>query len=202
MNGEDRNMNIFRMALATGTLAAAIGLIVPALLSEGAPKPAQAVPNLTGLHGFDFEIGEWRVHHRVKRPVDGHNWAEFDGTSSMRTLMDGSANVEDNTFNKPGGVTHGVALRAYDQKTGQWAIWWIDGRDPHGALDPPVKGRFEDGVGTFYSDSTVNGKPVRTRFIWSHITPTSARWEQSLSSDAGKTWDTNWTMDFRRGPQR
>jgi hypothetical protein len=152
-----------------------------------------------GPHGFDFEIGEWRVHHRVNRP-DGHDWSEFDGTSSMRTLMDGSANVEDNTFNKPGGVTHGVALRAYDQKTGQWAIWWIDGRDPHGALDPPVKGHFEDGVGTFYSDGTINGKPMRTRFIWSHITRTSARWEQALSTDAGKTWETNWIMDFQRAP--
>jgi hypothetical protein len=112
--------------------------------------------------------------------------------------MDGWANVEDNAFNKPTGVTHGVALRAYDPKTAQWAIWWIDGRDPFGALDPPVIGRFDNGVGTFYSDGMVDGKSTRTRFIWSHITPTSARWEQALSSDAGKTWETNWIMEFQR----
>ena len=60
--------------------------------------------------------------------------------------------------------------------------------------------RFENGVGTFYSDSTTNGKTVRTRFTWSQITPTSARWEQATSDDAGKTWDTNWIMEFRRKP--
>jgi hypothetical protein len=112
--------------------------------------------------------------------------------------MDGSANVEDHRFDEPTGVTHGVALRAYDPTTEQWAIWWIDSRNPLGALDPPVKGRFDNGVGAFYSDGTLDGKPIRTRFIWSKITPTSARWEQAYSSDAGKTWETNWTMEFRR----
>jgi quinol monooxygenase YgiN len=112
--------------------------------------------------------------------------------------MGGGANVEEHMFNKPTGISRGVALRAFDPKTGQWAIWWIDSRDPLAALDPPVKGRFDNGVGTFYSDGALNGKPIRTRFIWSHITPTSARWEQAYSSDAGKTWETNWIMEFRR----
>jgi hypothetical protein len=39
---------------------------------------------------------------------------------------------------------------------------------------------------------------VRTRYTWSQITPKSARWEQAFSYDAGKTWDTNWVMEFRR----
>jgi hypothetical protein len=87
-----------------------------------------------------------------------------------------------------------------DLKSGQWAIWWLDGRNPFGDLDPPVKGRFENGVGTFYSDGAIDGKPVRTRFLWSRITPTSAHWEQAYSYDAGKSWDTNWVMEFRRTP--
>jgi hypothetical protein len=44
--------------------------------------------------------------------------------------MDGAMNVEDHTFNKADGVTRGVALRAFDSKTGQWAIWWVDSRNP------------------------------------------------------------------------
>jgi len=39
---------------------------------------------------------------------------------------------------------------------------------------------------------------VRTRYTWSQITPTSARWEQAYSYDAGATWDTNWIMTFTR----
>jgi hypothetical protein len=114
-------------------------------------------------------------------------------------LIDGSANVEEHTFDKPNGVTHGIALRAYDAATATWAIWWVDSRSPHSPLDPPVVGRFEAGVGTFYSESTTSaGKVDRTRFVWSHITADSARWEQSASVDGGKTWETNWVMEFRR----
>jgi hypothetical protein len=163
------------------------------LLSLSFTAPAQS-----GVHDFDFQVGEWRVHHRVRQPAAASPWLEFEGTSSNRSLMNGAANVEDNTFYKPTGTTHGVALRAYDAKTDEWAIWWVDGRDPQGALDPPVKGRFVDGVGTFYSDGVIAGKPTRTRFTWSNITPTSARWEQAYSSDAGKSWETNWIMEFER----
>ena len=191
-------MKNFRVTLAAGVLAAAMNPISPADSSQDPPKPTQDAANVAGSHDFDFQVGEWRVHHRVKRPASNDQWLEFDGTCSNRGLMDGSANVEDQRFDKPTGVTHGVALRAYDPKTGQWAIWWIDIRDPLGALDPPAKGRFENGVGTFYSDGTLDGKPIRTRFIWSKITPTSAHWEQAYSSDAGKTWETNWIMEFQR----
>ncbi|MEP7155687.1 MAG: DUF1579 family protein [Betaproteobacteria bacterium] len=157
--------------------------------------PTPSGENLAGLHDFDFQVGDWRVHHRVKRDTA---WLEFDGTCSNRRLMEGRSNVEDHRFDKPAGVAHGVAVRAYDPKTAQWAIWWIDSRDPHGAIDPPVKGKFKNGVGTFYADYTSNGKVMRARYIWSHITANSAHWEQANSADAGKTWETNWTMEFRR----
>ena len=173
-----------------------VALVLCAPMASGAAPGGQQPQTRDGSHGFDFEFGTWHVHHRVLR---ASGWKEFDGTSDDRPLMDGSANVEDNTFHRPeGGVTHGVALRAYDSKTGQWSIWWLDSRYPSGAMDPPVVGSFHDGVGTFYSDSTVDGVTTRTRFIWSHITPTSARWEQALSTDAGKTWQTNWIMAFTR----
>jgi hypothetical protein len=134
-------MKNFRVTFAAGILAAAWNPISPAHSSQDPPKPTQAKADLTGLHDFDFEVGEWRVHHRVKRPADSQQWLEFDGTCSNRSLIDGSANVEEHRFGKPTGVTHGVALRAYDPKTSQWAIWWIDSRDPLGALDPLVKSR-------------------------------------------------------------
>ena len=67
-------------------------------------------------------------------------------------------------------------------------------------LDPPVKGHFVDGVGNFYSDDTLRGKTVRVRYTWSHITANSAQWEQAYSPDGGKTWETNWHMDFERVP--
>src|SRR3954462_15986692 len=162
--------------------------------------PALAADDLSGAHDFDFEFGDWTVHHRVKRAIGA--WFEMDGTSNTRPVLGGVGNVEDNVFHRPEGDSRGLAVRAYDPATGTWAIWWVDSRAPHSPMDPPVKGRFVNGVGNFYSDSEVNGKTVRTRYTWSKITPTGAQWEQAFSSDAGKTWDTNWVMTFTRSPAR
>lgn len=192
-------MRASRVTLAAALFAVVVGLMVPAHAEErSAPAMAVAAEG-TGVRDFDFLFGEWRVHHRVKRAAEPHEWIEFEGTCSVRSLMAGTANVEEHTFERPTGVTRAVGLRAYDPKSGQWAIWWVDGRAPHGALDPPTRGRFEKGIGTFYWDGLVDGKPIRTRFLWSRISGTSARWEQAYSSDAGKTWETNWIMEFRRG---
>ncbi len=192
-------MTVLKAAPILALLAVALSARSPACaLDEAAKSPATAV-RPGGPHDFDFEFGSWKVHHRLKR-AGQEAWLEFDGTCTTRGLIDGSANVEEHTFDKPDGVTRGIALRAYDPRSGLWAIWWVDGRDPHGSLDPPVKGRFENGVGTFFSDGVLGGKPVRTRFTWSHITATSARWEQAYSWDAGATWETNWIMEFQRVP--
>jgi hypothetical protein len=156
--------------------------------------------DLSGLHDFDFLAGEWRTHHRKlkQRLASSHEWVEFDGTLSTRLLMGGWANSGDNWFNAPGGAYGGVSLRSYDSSTGQWAIWWLDSRDPFGALDPPMKGRFTNGGAFFYADDTFKGKPIRVRYIWSHIAQSSAHWEQAYSADGGQTWETNWTTDFER----
>ncbi|MGH9885844.1 MAG: DUF1579 domain-containing protein [bacterium] len=193
-----------RSAGPTALLVIVLVLVFVISLGAHGDARAQASPHKAsavlaqpdgGPHDFDFELGKWRVHHRIKR--DGR-WVELEGTCTDRGLVDGSANVEEHTFVRPAGTSFGVAMRAYDARTRQWAIWWIDGRDPHAALDPPVKGRFTGGTGTFYSDSVVDGKTIRTRYVWSRITAKSARWEQAMSSDLGKTWDTNWVMEFSR----
>lgn len=154
----------------------------------------------SGVHDFDFFIGRWNVHHRrlKERLANSHDWVEFNGTTVTRTIMQGAGNIDDNVLEIPGGTYRAVSLRSFDPKADLWSIWWLDGRSPQGPLDPPIKGRFQGGVGTFYADDTLNGKPIRIRFIWSDITPRSARWAQAFSADAGQTWETNWTMEFVR----
>ena len=189
-------MNKGRIISATGVLAVAL-VAIGLLVSHSVSRAAQAqAPNTSGVHGFDFEVGEWQVHHRVKRPTG--EWFEFDGTCVMRGLMEGAGNVEEHTFHRPTGLAYGVALRAYDAEKDLWSIWWLDSRYPTGPVGPPAQGRFEHGVGTFYSDYEDEGKPMRDRLVWSEITPTSARWEQASSTDGGKTWESNWIMTFKR----
>ena len=187
--------------LAAAVLIAGLRSPAYARSPQDNPKPTP-VPNLSGLHDFDLKVGKWIAHHkRLKERLAGnHEWVEFDGTQTFWLLMDGYANVDENVMGIPGGEYRGVTLRAYDPASGQWAIWWLDGRHPFGSLEPPVKGRFVNGVGTFYADDTLRGKPIKVRFVWSGITPTSAHWEQAFSPDAGKTWEINWITDFRKAP--
>ena len=182
---------------ATGILAARIGSIAPANADEHIPKQAQAGINLTGSHGFDFLVGDWRVHHRRISAVS-KKWVEFDGTCSLRLLMNGSANIEEHALDSPDGAYRAIGLRSFDQKTGKWSIWWLDSRYLAGPLDPPAQGSFENGVGRFYADYEQDGKKMIGRLQWSDITATSAHWEQASSADGGKTWATNWIMDLTR----
>lgn len=187
--------------MALLTLAVAIlTLFTARLSSDSGHRIAQAESAVSGVHDFDFLVGSWRVHHRKlkQRLVNNHDWVEFEGTLVMRKLMDGYSNVDDDVFEVPGGAYRGVALRSFDTKTQRWSIWWLDSRTPQGPLDPPVRGSFQNGVGTFYADDTWEGKPVRIRFIWSKITPTSCQWEQAFSTDKGVTWETNWVQDIQR----
>jgi hypothetical protein len=154
-----------------------------------------------GVHDFDFFMGSWRVHHRrlKERLANNHEWVEFEGTGTAQKILGGFGNIDDNVLDLPGEAYRAATLRAYDPEKKQWSIWWLDGRNP-GHLDPPVVGRFENGVGTFYADDTFKGKPIRVRFLWTRVTSNTPHWEQAFSIDAGETWETNWTMDFSKMP--
>ena len=196
-----RTMRTHYITLAAGIISLAPPLNAPSQAAETSSATAASAASQPGLHDFDFFVGEWSVHHRqLKERLSGsHEWVEFEGTTSTRKIMGGWGNMDDNVLDKPGGAYRAVTLRAFDPATGQWSIWWLDGRTPSANLDPSVKGRFENGIGTFYADDTLKGKPIRVRFIWSHSSPSACHWEQAFSPDGGKTWETNWIMEFRRG---
>lgn len=159
-----------------------------------------ALPLLdTRPRDFDFLVGSWDVTHRRlrERLVGSSDWDEFDGTLVNWPVLGGQGNVGDNLMNFPKGAFRGIGMRAFDASSGEWLSWWFDSRSP-ARLGAPLRGRFADGVGTFVSEEIIDGRAIRTRVQWSRITPRSARWEQSCSADAGKTWESNWISDFTR----
>jgi hypothetical protein len=145
---------------------------------------------------FDFLVGTWEIDNRtlVERLAGCDQWREFRSTSRCWRMFDGDANVDE--FVLPGG-RRGMTTRLRDPATGQWSLHWSS--NTTGAFEPPVIGGFgDDGVGRFYGDDEVGGRPIRVRYLWSRITPTSCRWEQAFSADGEATWETNWIMDLRR----
>jgi hypothetical protein len=156
------------------------------------PTGAAAPPD------FDFELGRWHVAHRQlkQRLAGAAEWLSFEGTSSTSKLLGGLGIVEENEIHKPDGSYAGIAVRLFDPVKGSWSIYWIDSRFAN--VEPPVVGRFEQGIGTFLADDVLDGKPIKVRFIWTATNPEAPRWEQAFSSDGGTSWETNWIMDFTR----
>ncbi len=150
-----------------------------------------------GRHDFDFYFGRWSVRNeRLKERLRGcAEWDVFEATQECRPLLGGIGNVDDFATEWAAGY-RGMTLRLFRPATRQWSIYWANDRD--GVLEPPVVGRFEHGVGTFFGRDEHRGTPVLARFVWSHITERSARWAQAFSTDEGQTWEENWRMHMTR----
>lgn len=157
------------------------------------------ISSKAGTTDFDFFIGNWDVSHlRLKERLAGcHEWLAFSGTSAVEKILGGFGNIDDNFLDFPEGAYRAATLRSFDATTGLWSIWWLDGRYP-GNLDAPMRGSFENGVGSFYADDVFAGKAIRVRFLWTMPATDSPRWEQAFSTDGGANWETNWIMNFKR----
>jgi hypothetical protein len=158
---------------------------------------------LSGATDFDFLLGAWSIRNRRRRATSllaekGGDWEEFPATHTGTKALDGKVTIEHYEATFPNGqLVKGLTIRAFDAATQQWAIVWLDNRQPPDFA--PLLGRFKDGVGEFYQAiTTPDGKPLHVRFTWDHITEETARWQQAFSYDAGLTWDTNWVMEFSR----
>ena len=62
-----------------------------------------------GWHDFDWEFGNWHTHlWRLRQPLSGLNeWMEYDGTTVVRKIWDGRANLVELEVDGP---THIEAL--------------------------------------------------------------------------------------------
>jgi hypothetical protein len=178
-------------------LCGTYGNSAPAQTTAPVKSPADGLQH-DGQRDFDFLLGSWKIH--LKRLVHGANgadeWVELDGTVDCRPALDGKAEVEEfnvESRDKKSRI-HGLALRFYDPKSHQWSIWWANAKD--GAMyPPPVTGEFKNGRGEFYDQEVVDGRTVFTRYVWTAISSPSPHFEQSISTDGGKSWQLWWVTD-------
>ncbi len=162
--------------------------------SSAAPKtdPPDKVAERDGQHDFDFEFGSWKTHlWRLERPLTGSkSWIEYDGTTVVRKVWDGRANLVELEVDGPAGHIKALSLRLYNPQSRQWSLNFatVGG----GTLGTPTIGEFKDGRGEFYDQEPINGRAALVRFVISDIKPDSCRFEQAFSEDGGKTWEVNW----------
>ena len=193
--------------MKTRDLASALAVTLSLALPAAAQLPATNPPVVPkrevrdGSRDFDFIVGKWRMHHRrLRNPLTGSStWVEFEGTSVGRLLWDGRVSEDENVFDDPAGKIEGMTVRFYNEKSGQWSIYWASNTLGGLAL-PPTVGSFDrkNGRGEFYDQETWNGKVILVRYLWHDIKEDSCRWEQAFSEDGGRTWETNWIQYIER----
>ena len=185
------------------------GLLVlqghPAFAQQEAKTPTSTphtVDAQDGQRAFDFEIGHWTTHlKRLRNPLSGSTqWVEYQGTTVVREVLDGRANLVELKVDGPAGRIEGLSLRLYNPESRQWTLNFANIAD--GLLTEPMVGEFRDGRGEFYAQDTFKGRAVLVRFVISILGQDSCRFEQSFSADGGKTWELNWVATDTRLPAK
>ena len=145
-----------------------------------------------GEHDFDFEFGTWKTHiSRLVHPLSGSTtWVEYEGTSVVRKVWDGRANLLELEVSGPSGHIEALSLRIYNPVSRQWSLNFSN--SGVGTLRRPTIGEFKNGRGEFYDQESFAGRAILVRFVISEIKPDSCHFEQSFSADGGRTWELNW----------
>lgn len=195
-----------RIILRSRTQLMLCGLVIAVLAIVGlaqsrAAGPApQAAGEPDGQRDFDFEIGSWKTQlRRLASPLTGSTtWVEYEGTSIVRKVWGGRANLVELDVAGSSGRIEGLSLRLYNPQTRQWSLNFASARN--GMMTPPVTGGFKDGRGEFYGQESMDGRPIFVRFVITVLGPDSCRFEQSFSNDGGKSWEVNWIAIDTRLP--
>lgn len=159
--------------------------------------PGYTLTRTGSVHDFDYFAGAWTTRQRKlkARGVGSNEWEDFPATLCMTPYLDGAATVDE--LYMPTKYVAGLTVRTFDPHTHQWSIYWVN--SAIGKIDPvPEVGGFDGSRGEFYAqDHGSDGRPIKSRYLWTKLDRDHARWEQAISYD-DQTWETNWTADFVR----
>jgi hypothetical protein len=175
-------------------LIGAAGCACYALPAHAETQPAPAAAR-DGAHDFDFDFGVWRtrITRRVHALSGSNETIELNGTVTLRKVWDGRAQLEEIETDGPNGHWGGMSLFLYNPSAQQWSQTFIGRKS--GAFAGGLIGGFKDGRGELYASDTLDGRAILVRGVWSGITPTSHRYEESYSVDGGKTWEVQLTAN-------
>jgi hypothetical protein len=193
-------------AILMSSIAVAAGVLKPLNSAAQQKKDTlqtvakQVTAGLDGQHDFDFEFGRWETRlKRLLHPLTGSTaWVEYTGTTTVRKVWDGRANLVELEVDGPAGHIEALSMRLYNTETGQWTLNFSGSGS--GVFSQPTVGEFKNGRGEFYDQETYKGRAIFVRFVITQITLGVCHFEQAFSDDGGKTWEVNWiATDTRVG---
>jgi hypothetical protein len=187
------------ISLTAGSLALR-SAAAPAQASPESTAPSPAIAQRDGQHDFDFEFGVWKTHlKRLVHPLSkSMAWVEYDGTTTVRKVWNGRANLVELEVDGPKGPIEALSLRLYNPESHQWSLNFANSAG--GTIATPSIGEFHNGRGEFYDQETFGAKTILVRFVITKVSPSACHFEQAYSDDGGKTWEVNWIADDKLIP--
>lgn len=152
--------------------------------SAVAQQPQRADSSL-----FDFWVGEWDV-----------SWTDPDGSTAYGTnvitkILDGKVILEQFT-----GLTgqnkgyKGTSISVLENRTGQWRQSWADNQNGYFSFTGGAEGENRFFEHEFMKDGSLH----KGKMIFRNITKNALVWDWMKSTDGGKTWSVQWTINYQR----
>src|SRR4029453_12766221 len=105
----------------------------------------------------------WKTQlRRLLRALAGSTtWVEYEGTTVVRKVWNGRANLVELVVDRPAGHLEGLSLRLYNPDSHQWTLNFSNSAS--GTLSQPSVGEFKNGRGEFFNQETLNGRAILVR---------------------------------------
>jgi hypothetical protein len=138
---------------------------------------------------FDFWIGNWEAY--------GVKGAKA-GDSRISLILDSCVILEEWTGTPNQGFTYtGKSFNSYNAATKQWQQTWTDNT---GNTTEFLRGEGSDGKIIYYADKVAGpkGKTFMRRLTFTKLSNDKVRQFGERSDDEGKTWATEYDLEYRR----
>ena len=139
---------------------------------------------------FDFWIGEWEAF-----APNGNK----GGDSKISIILDSCVILEEWTSAnaQQGLIYSGKSFNMYNAATHQWQQTWVDNT---GNTTEFLRGEGKDGKIIYYADKVVDakGKNFIRRLTFTKLDNDKVRQLGERSDDGGKTWTTEYDLEYRR----
>lgn len=150
--------------------------ISPASLCAGNPLYRQ----------FDFWLGEWEAY-----ATNGKK----GGDSKIELLLDSCIILEN--WKSTQANYSGKSYNTYNAATGKWQQYWVDNK---GGITQYLDGHFETNKMIFQTanEKQSDGAYKIQKMTFSNLGPDKVRQLGESSVDNGKTWKTDFDLEYRR----
>jgi hypothetical protein len=136
---------------------------------------------------LDFWVGDWEL------ATVGQN-APGKSRNRITKILDGCAILEE-FDGAQGSKLVGRSVSTYDRASAKWKQTWVDNTASY--LD--FEGGLVEGDMSFWREAMQkDGRKQRQRMVWKDVKADSLKWLWQKSDDDGRTWSTQWEIDYRR----